>query len=143
MASLKKAILIFLAAFMLIGMVSSHRAYFQVRSLELHVDPVLRRGSSIEANVVSSGRTYADVELELRQGLYSERLAVQRVPANEYGFFDPRTQRALLSVVLTPEILSRFESGSAKLRATAHGRSQWTRVPPPVVRELDIRIERE
>jgi hypothetical protein len=143
MAFLKKAILIFLAVFILIGIVSSHRAYFQLRSLELHVEPVLHRGSSIQTTVVSSGRTYADVQLELMQGLYSETLAVQRVQANKYGFFDPRTQRASLTVVLTPEILARFEAGPAQLRATARGRSQWTRVPPPLVRTLDIMIERE
>lgn len=93
--------------------------------------------------MISSGRTYADVRLELRQGVHSETLAMQTVPGNEYGFFDPRTQRASQTVMLTPELLSRFAAGAAQLRATAHGRSQWTRTPPPVVRELDVEIERE
>ncbi len=143
MAFLKKAVLVFLGLFLIIGIVSAHRAYFQVRSLELQAERILHSGSTIQSTVVSSGRTYADVRLELRQGSHSETLAMQTVPGNEYGFFDPRTQRASQTVTLTPEILSRFEAGAAQLRVTAHGRSQWTRVPPPVVRELDIVIERE
>jgi hypothetical protein len=143
MAFLKKAVLIFLVVFLLIGIVSSHRAYFQVRGLELHAERLLHNGSTIQTTVISSGRTYVDVQIELRQGAHSETLAVQRVPGNEYGFFDPRTQQASQTVALTPEILARFAAGPAQLRATAHGHSQWTRVPPPVVRELDVVIERE
>jgi hypothetical protein len=143
MAFLRKAVLIFLGLFLIIGIVSSHRAYFQVRSLELHAEQILHGGSTIQTKVVSSGRTYVDVQLELRQGSHSETLAMQRVPDNEYAFFDPRTQRASQTVTLTPEILARFEAGRAQLRATAHGHSQWTRVPPPVVREIDVEIVRE
>ncbi|MBC7912097.1 MAG: hypothetical protein H7Y30_16435 [Pyrinomonadaceae bacterium] len=143
MAFLRKAVLIFLGLFLIIGIMSSHRAYYQVRSLELHAEGILHSGSTIQTTVASSGRTYVDVQLELRQGTHSETLAMQRAPGNEYGFFDPRTQRASLEVTLTPEILSRFEAGRAQLRATAYGHSQWTRVPPPVVRELDVEIERE
>jgi hypothetical protein len=140
-AILKKAIFVFLAAFLLIGMVSAHRAYFQVRSLDLYADPVLHNGSLIKTDVVSSGRTYGDVKIELIQGQHAETLADQLVPANELGFFDPRKQRASQSVVLTREILGRFQTGPARLRATANGRSQWTRVPPPVVREIEVKIE--
>jgi hypothetical protein len=142
-AFLKTAILIFLALFLLIGMASSHRAYFQVRSLELHADPTLRTGTTIQTTVISSGRTYVDVQIELVQEGHSQTLAVQCVPGNEYAFFDPRTQQASLAVVLTPEIIARFKAGPAQLRAAARGRSQWTRVPPPVVRELDVEIKRE
>ena len=143
MAFLKRVIQIFLALFLITGIVSAHRAYFQVRSLELHAERVLHSGSSVQTMVVSSGRTYVDVQLELVQSSHSETLAVQRVPGNEYGFFDPRTQRATQMVLLTPEMLARFEAGPAQLRATAHGHSQWTRVPPPVVSQLDIEIEHE
>jgi hypothetical protein len=139
---LKKAIFVFLAAFLLIGMVSAHRAYFQVRSLDLYADNILQSGSVIKSDVVSSGRTYADLEIELIQGQHAETLASQLVPANEFGFFDPRKQRASQSIVLTNEMLNRFQPGPARLRATAFGRSQWTRVPPPVVREIEVRIEK-
>lgn len=138
---LKKAIFVFLAAFLLIGIVSAHRAYYQVRSLDLYAGPVLQNGSSIKADVISSGRTYADVQIELIQSQHAETLGIQRVPANEFGFFDPRKQRASQTVWITQEILDRFQSGPARLRATAFGRSQWTRVPPPVVREIEVSIE--
>lgn len=143
-AVLKKAMLVCLAVFLVIGIISSHRAYFQVRSLELQAaERILHSGSTIETKVVSSGRTYVDVQVEMIQGRHSETLAVQRVPSNEYGFLDPRTQQASLAVSLTPEILARFQSGAAQVRATAFGHSQWTRTPPPVVRELAVEIQHE
>lgn len=143
MAFLKRAIIIFLGVFLIIGLVSSHRAYYQVRSLELHVEHNLHSGSTIQTSVVSSGRTYVDVQIELSQSSHSETLSVQRVPGNEYGFLDPRTQQASQTLTLSPEMLARFESGPARVRATAYGHSQWMRVPPPVVREIDIKIEIE
>ena len=41
---------------------------------------------------------------------------------------------------LTPTMLDGFEPGTAMLRATAVGRSQWLRIPPPTVREQPVRI---
>jgi hypothetical protein len=41
-----------------------------------------------------------------------------------------------------PELLARFQMGAAKVRATAAGRRQWTRLPPPEVREITVGIER-
>jgi hypothetical protein len=141
-AFLKKSIWVFVIAFLLIGIISSHRAYYQVRTLELtSSDRVLNNASIIQSSVVTSGRTYADLQIELIQGMHSEKLAERSVPANEYGFFDPRTQKASLTVVVTPEIQARFQSGPATVRATAFGHSQWTRVPPPVVREVVVEIQ--
>lgn len=141
-AYLKKVIWILVIAFLLIGIISSQRAYYQVRSLELtSSDRVLTNSSIIKCSVVSSGRTYADLQIELIQGPHSEKLAERRVPANEYGFFDPRTQKASVSLVLTDEILVRFQTGPATIRATAFGHSQWTRVPPPVIREVMVEIK--
>lgn len=141
---LKRAALAFLALCFVIALASGHRAYFQVRGLELRVDAhVLRAGSSVETEVVSSGRTHVDVRVELVQGTHAETLALQSVRGNEWGSIDPRTRRASQRVVLTPELLSRFESGAAVLRATATGRPQWTRLPPPTVRETAVEIPRE
>jgi hypothetical protein len=39
------------------------------------------------------------------------------------------------------DILSRFDEGAAIVRATAIGREQWTRLPPPVIREVPITIQ--
>jgi hypothetical protein len=46
-------------------------------------------------------------------------------------------------VVLAPEQLARFLSGPATVRATATGRRQWLRLPPPTVREAAVDIRRE
>lgn len=141
-AYLKKAILVFLAVFLVIGMAASYRAYFQVHSLELHfTERMLRNGSAIQTTVVSYGRTSVSVRLELIQGAHAETLALQRLPKNKYAFFDPRTQQASQTVALTPEILARFQPGTAQVRATALGGPQWTRTPPPVVRELSVEIQ--
>ena len=140
----KSAILVLLAVFLIIAMVSGYRAYFQVRSLDLRTsEPILRSGSTIRTTVVSYGRTFVAVRLELIQGTHSEVLAVQHVPKNEWALFDPRTQRATQTVVLTPELLARFQAGPAQLRATARGRPQWMRVPPPILRELAVEIQHE
>ncbi len=143
-AVMKKAAVIPLALFLVTGLVSAHRAYYQVRSLELQVaDAVLREGSLIQFEVAGSGRTTLDVRLELVQGGHSETLAVRRVRGNDWAFFDPRPTRASQSVVLTPELLARFADGAATVRATATGRPQWTRLPPPTVRESAVEIRRE
>jgi hypothetical protein len=141
---LRRATLAFLALCSVTALASGHRAYFQVRGLELRVDaPVLRAGSVVETEVVSSGRTHVDVRVELVQGPRAETLAAQSVRGNEWGSIDPRTRRASQRVVLTPEVLSRFREGAAVLRATATGRPQWTRLPPPTVRETAVEIRRE
>jgi hypothetical protein len=123
--------------------VSGYRAYYQVRSLELRlIDPFLSKGSAIQISVVGSGRTTIDVQLELIQGTRSETLAVQRVPGHEWAFFDPRPTKASPRVVVTPEHVAGFMTGAARVRATATGRPQWTRLPPPTVREIAVEIQR-
>lgn len=141
---MRRAGLAFLALCSVTALASGHRAYFQVRGRGLRVDaPVLRAGSAVEAEVVSSGRTHVDVRVELVQGSHAETLAVQSVSGNEWGSIDPRTRRASQTVVLTPELISRFREGAAVVRATATGRPQWTRLPPPTVRETAVELRRE
>ena len=48
-----------------------------------------------------------------------------------------------MAVVLTPELLGRFEAGAALLRATARGRPQWLREPPPEAREIAVELQRQ
>ena len=88
----------------------------------------------------NSQRTLADVEVYLIQDSHSERLLKLHVPGNELGFFDPRTQHASDKVRLTAETLSKFQPGAARLRAVAVGREQWTRLPPPTVREIEVEL---
>lgn len=143
-AVMKKVLPIPLALFLVSAAASGYRAYYQVRGLELRLtENVLRDGSVIQVSVTGSGRTTIDVRLELVQGGHSEILAVQRVPGNDWPVFDPRPTRASRRVALTPELLSRFAAGPASVRATATGRPQWTRLPPPTVRESAVEIRRE
>lgn len=143
-ALLKKAALVLLAPCLVTAVASGYRAYYQVYSLELHVtEPGLRGGSVVHTELVGSVWTTLRVRLELVQGDRSETLAVQHVPGNEWASFDPRPQRVSQTVALAPELLARFRAGAATLRATATGRPQWTRLPPPTVREAAVEIRRE
>lgn len=137
---LKRLFTLVIVALLTIGMVSSYRAYVQVRSLELDAPRSLSEGAIVKTSVVSSGRTTVDVEVDLVQDAHSEKLLRLRVWGNELGFFDPRTQHGSQAVTLTREMLSKFHSGSARLCSTAIGRPQWMRLPPPTVRELEVEI---
>lgn len=139
-AWMKRGMVASVVALLVIGAVSSHRAYFQVRSLEVKAPPQLTDGSLVEIATVCSGRNAVDVEGKLIQGEYSEMLFNFRVPGNELAFFDPRAQRLTYVAVLNSESLVNFEPGAARLRVVAIGRPEWGRVPPPTVRELDVTI---
>src|SRR5262245_40169490 len=149
---LKHSAYVLLSIYLVIGLMAAYRAWFQVASLDLRLTGFgsvivprdsrklsvagVQSGSIIETNVVSYARTPVTVRLELIQGPHRETLAEQVVPDNEWAFFDPRSRQASQSTTLTADILSRFDKGRAQLRATAVGREQWTRVPPPVVNEV-------
>jgi hypothetical protein len=150
---------VLLAVYLVIGLISAYRAWYQVHSLDLRLtgfgqvfipnDPrqssvvSVRSGSTIETTLVSYARTTIDVRVELIQGGHAEVLMQQTVRGNEWGFFDPRTRRASQSTVLTDVLLSRFERGRALVRATAVGREQWTRLPPPVIQESAVEISKD
>jgi len=138
---LKRVFVFVIVALIAIGVVSSYRAYVQVRSLELSAPRLLSAGSIVTTEVVSSGRTTVDVEVDLIQGAHSEHLFHVRLRGNELGFFDPRTKHASDSIALTAETLSKFQPGAALLRSVATGRHQWMRLPPPTVRELEVEIQ--
>jgi hypothetical protein len=141
-AILKKSFLIIIIALLGIGAVSSYRAYVQVRSLELDAGSEVREGTEITASVVTSGRTTVDVVVELVQGSHSETLFVMHVRGNELAFFDPRSQQKSQTMVATNDQLRTFDPGPAIIRATATGRPQWTRLPPPTVIEKSVEIHR-
>jgi hypothetical protein len=140
-AWLKRGIVAVFAALLVIGGLSAHRAYFQVRSLDVNAPQVLTNGSVVDVAVVCSGRNKVDVEAELIQGDHSEKLFNIRVPGNNLAFFDPRAQHATQTAVLNTETLNRFQSGAARLRVVATGRPQWGRTPPPTIRELGVTIQ--
>lgn len=139
----RRAALAVLAVPVALGVLSGWRAWVQVRSLELRAPaPVLRAGSELRARVVTSGRTFVDLRLEMVQGARAETLAVRQVPKNRDAATDPRSRRDSLAVVLAPDVLERFRAGPVRVRAVARGRPQWLREPPPTVRELALEIRR-
>jgi hypothetical protein len=137
----RRAILASLIFFLAAGAWSSYRAWFQVKSVHIELaDRDLRGGGTARVDVVTYGRVPVDVRVEMIQDARSETLAVQRVSAHHDGFFDPRTIHGSLSVVLSPATLSHFHAGPGVLRATARGRPQWLREPPPLVEEIPVQI---
>ena len=141
-AILKKVFVGMVVALLATGAVSSYRAYVQVKSLKIDASQVVAVGSKVDVALVSSGRTTVDVQVELIQSSYSQTLFAMQLKGNELGFFDPRTRSVLKSETLTTEQLSGFQPGFAILRATATGRHQWMRLPPPTVREIIVEIQR-
>lgn len=143
-ALMKWAALVLVALCVVAALASGYRAYYQVYGLEIQLsEPALRAGSVIQVAVTGSGRTTIDVRVELVQGARSETLAVRGVRGNDWPSFDPRPRRASQRVAVTPEVLARFMPGPAIVRATATGRPQWLRLPPPTVREAAAEITRE
>jgi hypothetical protein len=144
LALMRKAVLALLALCLVTALSSGYRAYHQVYHLGIHLsESTIRNGSAIQVEVAGSGRTTVDVRVELIQGDHSETLAVQQVRGNEWASLDPRAREASQRVVLTVEQLARFRPGPATVRATATGRPQWLRLPPPTVREEAVEIQRE
>ena len=140
---MKRAVLLLVALCLVTAAASGYRAYYQVYGLELELtEATLREGSSVRVEATGSGRTTIDVKVELIQDSRSETLATQQTRGNDWASFDPRPRRASQTVVLTSEQLARFRNGPATLRATATGRPQWMRLPPPTVRETAVEIRR-
>lgn len=141
MRVLRWIILPLLAVHVTLATFSGYRAIWQIYRLDLRVaDQVLRPGTTVGFEVVSSGRVEADAALVLVQGDTAETLAVRWLPRNQNASYDPRPQRASASVVLTPAHLTAFTPGPAIVRVTAFGNMQWLRTPPPKIREQRVEI---
>jgi hypothetical protein len=139
---LKRAGVVVLGVYLVIGMIALYRALTQIHSLELQSDGIVRTGSAVKATVVSYARVPIDLRIELVQDAHSEVVAVQLVQKNEWSLLDPRTREATQTAVLTDDVLERFEGGRAIVRATAIGRLQFGHLPPPMVREVRVDIQR-
>ncbi|MDQ2855615.1 MAG: hypothetical protein M3R68_04745 [Acidobacteriota bacterium] len=138
-----RAFLLVAGLYCVTALISGYRAWFQVKSLELQAaESILHTGAAVKTRVVTYARTTVEVRLELIQGAHAETLAVQNVAGNYWAFMDPRQQQGSQTALLSDEVLGHFQPGRAQLRATATGRPQWTRLPPPVVRELTVEIQR-
>ena len=140
---LKRAGLVAVSVYLAIGLIALYRAMTQIRSLEVKSEGIVRGGSAITSTVVSYARVPIDVRIELVQDAHTELVAVQRVQKNEWAFLDPRTREVTQTAILTDDLLGRFAGGKAIVRATALGRQQFGRVPPPMVREVSVNIQRD
>jgi hypothetical protein len=141
---LQRVVIIVALLHVAIGAWTAYRSWVQVRKLELQVvSPNLRPGMPSVVHVVTSGRTIVDVRLELIQGSHSEMLADLRVSPSRNAFYDPRTRQGTMRPSFTTEFLAHFQAGPAILRATATGKPQWIRLPPPVVEEIAVVVARE
>lgn len=140
---LKRVTIVVLAVWLPSAAFSGFRAIVQVYDLDVRISgAAIRPGTLIEADVVTSGRTHADVLVELRQGTAIDTVGSVFVPGNSDGALDPRPCRGTLRVVLTEDHIRKLAPGPVTVRATAVGRSQWMRTPPPTITELPATVSR-
>lgn len=122
---------------------SGFRAWVQVYSVELTTSSnVATPGTRIVAKVETSGRIGIAVDISARQGSRAISLASMTIPSNEQAIYDPRPRRDSLVVLLTTESLHELSPGPTSIVASATGRPQFTRMPPPVIRQLAMTVPR-
>jgi hypothetical protein len=139
----KRVVLWFVLLQLPIGALSSYRAWVQIKDLSLSTTSgILKPGVVVRANLASWARVESDARIELVQGTRVAMLGEVYLPRNHEPVYDPRPKYGSVAVTLTPAMLSEFERGPAVLRASAVGRPQWLRVPPPTIREQSVSIDR-
>lgn len=137
--ALERVGLIVVLIYVALGLWTGYRAWVQVRQLEVTVESrTLRTGMPALVHVITSGRTFVTVRLDLVQGAHSATLADLRVAPSHSRFYDPRTRQGTMAPSFTAEFLAQFQPGPAVVRATATGLPQWFRTPPPEVREIAV-----
>jgi len=137
----KRAVLWFIILQLPIGCMSSYRAWVQIKELTLSTTSrELAPGVVVRSNLTSWARTESDARIELVQGRRVTMLGEVYLPRNRDAYYDPRPRHGTVEVALTPAMLEGFEPGPATLRASALGRPQWLRTPPPTVREQPVMI---
>jgi hypothetical protein len=121
--------------------ISGYRAIVQVYHVDVVLDSAtLRPGSVLVMHVATSGRVPVDAELQLIQPTRVKTLAVLLIPDHRNASYNPFTIHASKRVVVTNEQLALLTPGRATLRLIASGRSQWLRVPPPVIAERSVLV---
>jgi hypothetical protein len=135
---MKHLLFAFLAGHAVIFPLSGYRAWVQIRDVKLAVET-----DSARATIETSGRIPIDVSIELIQGDHEKLLDAQTIPSNREAIYDPRPRRATIVIPLTRGATSGFDDGPASIKVTARGRQQFTRMPPPVIREAGFTISTE
>src|ERR1041385_7190746 len=141
MVVLRRVIVPLVAIHIILATWSGYRAVVQVFSLDVLVPAaIVHDQSMVGFRATSSGRVWVTERVELIQGSHSETLIATRVPSTVNPSYNPRPVRATQSVPVSADFIDRFAAGPAPLPATAVGRPQWLRPPPPTVREMAITI---
>ena len=139
----KRAVLWFILVQLPIGALSSYRAWVQIKELTLSTtSSTLASGVVVRSELVSWARTESDARIELVQGSKVVMLGEVYVRRNHEPVFDPRPQHGSVVVTISPDMLAAFQPGPATLHASAVGRPQWMRVPPPTFRDQAVTIAR-
>jgi hypothetical protein len=122
---------------------SIYRRIRQVLRIEVHASAlVLSPGSDVGYDVITSGEVQNRIRLELVQGAHSEVLLEQRGALPRVKSLDPRVYRYTPTVLITPELLARFDAGPATLRVTGFGGQKLLHTPAPRVREMRVQVRR-
>jgi hypothetical protein len=121
---------------------SMYRRIWQVVRIEAHASStVLRPGSTVGYDVVTGGEVRNLIRLELVQGAHTEILFEERSQLRRVATFDVRLYRYTPKVSITPELLSRFQPGPARLRVTGFGSQKLLRTPGPRAAELSVELK--
>jgi hypothetical protein len=143
MIVLKRVILPLLFVHVVLVTWSGYRAIVQVFSLDLDLPgPVAAANMPVTYQATSSGRATVTLTVELIQGSLKRQIARRILETHTNPSYDPRPIRVSDTLPLTAEMLAQFAAGPATVRATAVGRSQWLRTPPPTAREQSVIIEK-
>ena len=120
---------------------SIYRRLWQVQRIELRASSsVLAPGATVSYDVVTSGEVQNRILLELVQGAQTATLLERRTRVSTISALDLRLFRYTPTVLITPELLSRFAPGPATLRLTGFGSQKLLRTPAARVRELPVTI---
>ena len=131
-----------LVVFLCFGAISANRAWTQVRSVGATVPRSLRGGEQLTARIVASGRTPVTLQVELVQEAHRAMLASKVVPNNHNPFFNFIFRHDSVIMAIPGSLLTTFSPGPAAVVVSGLGRSQWLRVPPPVVETHPVTIMR-
>ena len=120
---------------------SIYRRVWQVVHIELEASATtLAPGTTVSYDVITSGEVRNRIQLELVQGAHAETLREELSRLHSISGYDPRLWRYERTIVITPELLSRFTAGPATLRLTGWGSQKLLRTPAPRVRELVVQL---
>jgi hypothetical protein len=121
---------------------SMYRRIWQVLHIEARATSlVLRPGSAVGYDVVTSGETNNRIRLELVQDSHSAVLNEQRASVNRVSALDPRVFRYTPTIIVTAALLSGFHRGPATLRVTGFGGQKLLHTPAPRIHELHVGLE--